>query len=308
MITRCKADAVSWAALPLTGSGGAVRPGNPIGMIVGAGDMPQRAAAAAAAAGRRPFVVVLEGFGNPSDYAHYPHLICRLGAAGRMLEWLRAAGARELVLAGRVSRPSFLSLRPDAGAARLLPRIGMSAFGGDDSLLQAVLRVLREEGFEPLPAQAVLSDLLIAQPTRLTTVEPDEAARRDIARGVAVVRALGAVDVGQGCVVQQGLVLAVEAIEGTDAMLQRAGGLRREGPGGTLVKILKPGQDRRVDLPTIGEATVLAAAGAGLRGIAIEANGTIVVDRVATVAAAEAAGMFLVAIDPHDPIWSTSTS
>ncbi|MFC3124729.1 LpxI family protein [Pseudoroseomonas globiformis] len=277
-------------------------------MIVGAGDMPRRAAAAAAAAGRLPHVVVLEGFGEPASYASYPHIVCRLGAAGRMLEWLRGAGVREVVLAGRVTRPSFLSLRPDAGAARLLPRVGMKAFGGDDSLLKAVLRVLQEEGFEPVPAQAVLAEFLVAGPEHLSSVEPDETARRDIARGIAVVRALGSVDVGQGCVVQQGLVLAVEAIEGTDAMLARAGEQRREGPGGVLVKILKPGQDRRIDLPAIGDATIRAAAAAGLRGIAIEANGTIVVNRASTVAAAEAAGLFLVAVDPGDPIWSIPVS
>jgi len=282
--------------------------GTPLGMIVGGGLLPQRAAAAAAAAGRTPHVVILEGFGDPADYAGYPHIVCRLGAGGRMLEWLRGTGARDLVLAGKVTRPSFLSLRPDAGAARLLPRIGMKAFGGDDSLLQAVLRVLREEGFNPMPAQDVLQELLVPEPTALTTALPDEAARQDIRRGIAVVRALGAVDVGQCAVVQQGLVLAVEAIEGTDAMLARAGSLRREGPGGVLVKILKPGQDRRVDLPTIGPDTIAGAAAAGLRGIVIEANGTIVVDRPATVAAAEAAGLFLVALDPTALVWAEPQS
>lgn len=278
--------------------------GGPIGMIVGGGLMPQRAAASAAASGRKPHVVVLEGFADPRDYAAYPHIVCRLGAAGRMLDWLKGQGVRDLVLAGQVTRPSFLSLRPDAGAARLLPRVGMKAFGGDDSLLRAVLRVLAEEGFQPLAAQTVLGTLLVPEPAVLTSHQPDEEARRDIRRGVAVVRALGAVDVGQGCVVQQGLVLAVEAIEGTDAMLSRAGTLRREGPGGVLVKILKPGQDRRIDLPTIGPDTVAGAAKAGLRGIAIEANGTIIIDRPETVAAAEAAGLFLLAIDVNDPVWA----
>ncbi|MXP63226.1 LpxI family protein [Roseomonas sp. M0104] len=278
--------------------------GAPLGMIVGGGLLPQRAAAAAAAAGRMPHVVILEGFGNPADYAGYPHIVCRLGAGGQMLEWLRGSGARDLVLAGRVTRPSFFALRPDAGAARLLPRIGVKAFGGDDSLLQAVLGVLREEGFNPMPAQDVMRELLVAEPAALTSLLPDEAARQDIRRGIAVVRALGAADIGQCTVVQQGLVLAVEAIEGTDAMLARAGSLRREGPGGVLVKILKPGQDRRVDLPTIGPDTVAGAAAAGLRGIAIEANGTIVVDRAATVAAAEAAGLFLIALDPAALVWS----
>lgn len=121
----------------------------------------------------------------------------------------------------------------------------------------------------------------------------------DIVRGVAVVRALGAADVGQACVVQQGIVLALEAIEGTDAMLARAGALARPGPGGVLVKLVKPGQDRRADLPAIGPGTVLAAAAAGLRGIAFEAGGTILTDRPALVQAADDARLFLIGIDPE---------
>jgi DUF1009 family protein len=227
-----------------------------------------------------------------------------MGAAGRMLDWLRAAGVRDLILAGAVRRPSVLSLRPDAGAARLLPRVGIKAFGGDDSLLSAVIQVLRDEGFNPLEARQVLSDVMVDTPGVLTTAQPDEQAMLDIRRGLHVVRVIGAADVGQGCVVQQGLVLALEAIEGTDAMLARAGTLRREGPGGVFVKVMKPGQDRRADLPTIGPDTVAAAAAAGLRGIAIQADGTIVIDRAATLAAAEAAGMFLLALNPFAPEWA----
>jgi DUF1009 family protein len=278
--------------------------GGPLGIIAGGGLLPQRAAASALAAGRPVHVVVLDGFGNPADYAAYPHIVCRMGAAGRMLDWLRAAGVRDLILAGAVRRPSFLSLRPDAGAARLLPRVGMKAFGGDDSLLRAVVQVLREEGFNPLEARQIMAEILVDQPGVLTRAQPDEQAVLDIRRGLHVLRVMGAADIGQGCVVQQGLVLAVEAIEGTDAMLARAGTLQREGPGGVFVKVMKPGQDRRVDLPTIGPDTVTAAAEAGLRGIAIQADGTIVIDRPATLAAAEAAGMFLLALDPFAPEWA----
>jgi DUF1009 family protein len=113
----------------------------------------------------------------------------------------------------------------------------------------------------------------------------------------AVVRALGAVDVGQGCVVQQGCVLAVEAIEGTDAMLARAGGLLRPGLGGVLIKMVKPGQDRRADLPTIGPRTLVAAQAAGLRGVAFEAGGTLMTDRQACVEEADRNGLFLVGVD-----------
>jgi UDP-2,3-diacylglucosamine hydrolase len=132
----------------------------------------------------------------------------------------------------------------------------------------------------------------------LSRAGPDAMAMADIRRGIVVARALGAVDVGQGCVVQQGIVLAVEAAEGTDAMLARCAELAWPGPGGVLVKLVKPGQDRRTDLPTIGPETIRAAIAAGLRGVAFEAGGTILAQRDTTIAAADAAGIFLLGLDP----------
>ena len=115
---------------------------------------------------------------------------------------------------------------------------------------------------------------------------------------------MGAADVGQATVIQDGLVLGVEALEGTDALLARCGPLRRQGPGGVLVKLRKPGQERRADLPTIGVATVEAAAQAGLRGIAVEAGGTLVVDAPAVTDAADRAGLFLIGmkLDAEAPV------
>ena len=133
----------------------------------------------------------------------------------------------------------------------------------------------------------------------LTRAHPDADALADIARAIPVLRALGAVDVGQGCVVQQGIVLAVEAIEGTDAMLARAATLARPGPGGVLVKMVKPGQDRRADLPTIGPRTIEAAHAAGLRGVAFEAGGTLFTDRTACIQQADQTGLFLLGLDPN---------
>jgi hypothetical protein len=270
-----------------------------LGLVAGGGAVPLQVAAAARAAGEDVFAIVIEGWADPADYAHMPHLAIRLGAVGEAVEALRARGIRRLVMCGTAKRPSFLSIRPDAGMARLLLKIGRAAWQGDDGLLKAVVRVLEEEGFEIVPAQAILRGVL-PEAGQLGAVAPAAGAFGDIRRGIAVVRSLGAVDVGQGAVVQQGLVLGVEAIEGTDALLARCGGLRREGPGGVLVKLVKPGQDRRVDLPTVGPATVAGAAAAGLAGIAVEAGGTILVDRAATIAAADAAGLFLLAIRPDE--------
>ena len=270
----------------------------PLGILAGGGDLPSRVAAAARAADRPVFVVALEGYADRRLLSGFDHAPVRLGAAGQILQLLRTHGCRDLVLVGPVRRPSLFDLRPDAEGARILARIGRAAFAGDDGLLAAVVRVLGEEGFRVVGAHEVLAEVL-GPAGRLTRHAPDAQAMADIARGIAVVRALGAVDVGQGCVVQQGLVLAVEAIEGTDAMLSRATGLARPGPGGVLVKLVKPGQDRRADLPTIGPQTVRAAAAAGLRGIAFEAGGTILAARDASIAAADEAALFLLGIDPE---------
>ena len=268
-----------------------------LGILAGGGPFPGRVAAAAAAAGRRVFIVALRGFAEPAVVGGYPHQVVRMGAAGEILALLRREGCSDLVLVGPVRRPSLPDLRPDAEGARILARIGFAAFRGDDGLLAAIVRVLGEEGFRVLGAHEVLTEA-VGPSGVLGRVSPDAAAMGDIARAVGVVQALGRVDVGQGCVVQNGLVLAVEAIEGTDAMLARAGPLAMPGPGGVLLKLVKPGQDRRADLPTIGPATLRHAAAAGLRGVAFEAGGTLLTDRAACVAEADAAGLFLIGIEP----------
>lgn len=268
-----------------------------LGILAGGGSLPGSVAAAARAAGRDVFIVGLEGYADPAVLAPYRHAFARLGAVGRIRSLLEANGARDLVLIGAVRRPSTLHLRPDAEGVRFLARLGRAAFLGDDGILRAVIRVLGEDGFRVLGVQDVMAGVLLPEGC-LTRAAPDETARADIARACAVAAALGRLDVGQGCVVQQGLVLAVEAIEGTDAMLARAGTLAREGPGGVLVKLRKPGQEARADLPTIGPATVAAAVAAGLRGIAASGGGALLVERAATVAAADRAGVFLIGLPP----------
>jgi UDP-2,3-diacylglucosamine hydrolase len=271
-------------------------PGPALGILAGGGRLPGQVAAAAHAAGRPVFLVGLEGFADPAILAPWPHQFIRILAVGQILAALRAHGCQDLVLIGPVRRPSLLDLRPDAEGARMLARIGRAAFAGDDGLLAAVVKILGEEGFRVLGAHEILSEAL-GPAGLLSQSAPDAVAMADIRRGIAVVRALGAVDVGQACVVQQGVVLAVEAAEGTDAMLSRCGALARPGRGGVLVKLVKPGQDRRADLPTVGPETIRAATGAGLRGVAFEAGGTILADREAAIAAADSAGVFLLGLD-----------
>ena len=270
-----------------------------LGIIAGGGQLPGQVAAAARAAGRSVFLVGLEGFAEPAVLAPWPHEMVRILAAGRIIAALREHGCQDLVLVGPVRRPSLLDLRPDAEGARILARIGRAAFAGDDGLLAAVVRIFAEEGFRVLGAHEILNEAL-GPAGMLSQAVPDAVAMADIRRGIAVASALGAIDVGQGCVVQQGIVLAVEAAEGTDAMLARCASLARPGRGGVLVKLVKPGQDRRTDLPTIGPETLRGAAAAGLRGVAFEAGGTILADRDAAIAAADGAGLFLLGLRPDD--------
>ncbi len=275
-----------------------VRP--PLGILAGGGPLPGHVAAAARAAGRSVFIVGLEGFAERAVLEPYPHEFVRLGAAGRALQLLREQGCRDLVIIGPVRRPSLFDLRPDAEGARILARLGRAVFAGDDGLLAALVTTLADEGFHVIGAHEILEEVL-APPGLLTRAAPDSEAMRDVARGIEVVRALGAADVGQACVVQQGIVLAVEAVEGTDAMLERCRVLARPGVGGLLVKLAKPGQELRADMPTIGPRTVGAAAASGLRGIAFEAGGTILTDRQTMIEAADAAELFLLGVEPDQP-------
>jgi UDP-2,3-diacylglucosamine hydrolase len=268
----------------------------PLGIIAGSGGLPRRVIESCRAAGREVFVLALEGEADREAVEAVPHAWCRIGGAATGLDLLRANAVVELVLAGGVRRPSLTSLRPDWRAAKFLARVGYRALG-DDGLLKAVVKELEREGFRIIGADQLLDEAALPEGP-LGQVRPDADADADIAHGVRLARAIGALDIGQAVVVQQGLVLGVEAIEGTDGLLRRSARLRRDGPGGVLVKLEKPGQEKRVDRPVIGPQTVVLAAESGLRGIAAEAGATLVLDRDEVVRLADAAGLFVVGIRP----------
>lgn len=267
----------------------------PLGIIAGNGALPRRLVESCRAAGRPVFVLAFEGEADQTTVAGVPHAWCRLGAAATALDLLHANAVTELVLAGGIRRPSLSALRPDWRAAKFFARVGYRALG-DDGLLSAVVKELEREGFRVIGAEELLaSDDLLGEGA-LGHCRPSAQACADIERGLRLARAIGALDIGQAVVVQQGLVLGVEAAEGTDGLLRRCAELRREGPGGVLVKAAKPGQEQRVDRPTIGPQTVILAAAAGLQGIAAEAGMTLVVDRAEIIRAADRAGLFVVGV------------
>ena len=265
-----------------------------LGLLAGSGALAPAVAAASRAAGREVFVVAFKGHTEPDWVQEFDHAWVPLGAVARTLAVLHGAGCVEVCLIGRVGRPSLTAVALDRRARGMLARLG-GRDAGDDKLLRLIVAELEGDGFRVVGADALAARLL-APAGRLAGPAPPADARADIRRGIEVVRALGAADVGQAVVVQGGLVLGVEAVEGTDALLARASGLARPGPGGVLVKGRKPAQERRVDLPTVGPDTIRAAAAAGLRGIAVEAGHTLVADHGGLERAAARSGLFVTGV------------
>ena len=268
-----------------------------LALIAGGGDLPLKVAARCEAERRPLFVVRLAGFADP-HLARHDGVELGMAQIGGVLKAIRGAGCRAVCLAGIVSRPDFRTLKPDLKGATLLPGIVKAAADGDDALLRKILSVFEAEGFEVEGADDVLGGETLPVGA-LAGPEPTEAQRQDLRKALHVAEKSGELDVGQGAVVCDGLVLAVEAQEGTDAMLVRVATLPADlrgspvGRKGVLAKAPKPIQDLRVDMPVIGPRTVELAAEAGLAGIAGRPGRLILIDRDAVVAAADRLGLFV---------------
>ncbi|MET0271467.1 MAG: UDP-2,3-diacylglucosamine diphosphatase LpxI [Phenylobacterium sp.] len=272
-----------------------------LGLIAGGGTLPVEIAEHCEQAGRALFVVRLKGFAG-SGLADYAGAEVGIAELGKCFRALKRAGCEAVCLAGNVSRPDFSALIPDLRGLAILPAAIAAAGKGDDALLRLLVGEFEKEGFVVEGAHEVMDDLgLPAGPLGRCVPTPEQQA--DVDRALEVARAIGRLDVGQAAVVCRGLVLAVEAQEGTDHMLARVAELPetiRGRPGaaaGVLAKAPKPIQETRVDLPTIGLATVQGVARAGLKGIAGEAGRLLVLDREATIALADELGVFILGVE-----------
>lgn len=273
-----------------------------LGLIAGGGTLPVEIAQHCERAGRPLFVIRLKGFAE-AGMAPYAGAEVGLAELGKCLKALKRAGCGSVCLAGNVARPDFASLVPDLKGLALLPRAIAAARKGDDALLRLLVGEFEKAGFQVEGAHEVMEDLSLPAGV-LGRSAPSQDDRADAHRALEVARAVGELDVGQAAVVAHGLVLAVEAQEGTDAMLARVADLPahlrgRPGAGaGVLAKAPKPIQETRVDLPTIGPATVQGVARAGLSGIVGEAGRLLVLDREATIALADELDVFILGVEP----------
>ncbi|ODS57127.1 MAG: hypothetical protein ABS40_06080 [Agrobacterium sp. SCN 61-19] len=273
-----------------------------LAIIAGSGKLPLFLAEAARAAGEDPFVLRLK---NEADdiWQGFDNAVIGVGDMAGLSALFRKHDIRSVVMSGAVKRrPAFGEIRVNLKSLLKLPMALKTLLaGGDDAVLRMVISLIEAQGCEVLGAHEILPGLL-ATVGPLGAVFPDTDDERDIEKAAEAAEALGRLDVGQGAVAVGGRIVALEGVEGTDAMLARVEGLRAEGRisrrrRGVLVKLCKPQQDLRADLPTIGVSTVENAKAAGLAGIAVEAGRALVVEREAMIAAANAAGLFVVGLD-----------
>ncbi|AQR62153.1 UDP-2,3-diacylglucosamine pyrophosphatase [Brevundimonas sp. LM2] len=268
-----------------------------LGLIAGGGALPHAIARRCEAEGRALFVVRLDGFAD-HHLDRWPGATFGMAEIGGILKALKREGCTAVCLAGTVSRPDFKRLKPDLKGASVLPGIIAAATKGDDALLRKILSVFEAEGYAVEGADDILGGDTLPAGT-LGTITPLTDQLADLRKALHVAEKAGELDIGQGAVVCDGLVLAVEAQEGTDAMLSRVAGLPADLRGsaasrkGALGKAPKPIQDLRVDMPVIGTRTVELAAAAGLAGIGGVAGRLILIDRDAIVETADRLGLYV---------------
>lgn len=279
-----------------------------LGIIAGSGLLPIYVAEAAREAGEDPLIIALKNE-NEGGFGNFERAVIGVGDMASLKTLLARNQIRRVVLSGGVRRrPEWREIKPTLATLAKLPSVVRTLLsGGDDAVLQMVIKLIEAHGAEVIGAQAVAPGLL-AETGSLGNHAPSEEDLRDISKAAEAAMALGALDVGQGAVSVGGRIVALEGVEGTDQMLARVAVLRAEGRisprrKGVLVKMCKPNQDIRADLPTVGRSTVLNAQQAGLAGVAVEAGRALVLERQDMIAAANEAGLFVCGIDRSLPGW-----
>jgi hypothetical protein len=270
-----------------------------LGVIAGSGGLPVKIASASAARAAPFHIIRLAGMTDPA-LLNMPGDDCAIGEAGKIIRILKRENCDAAVFAGHVPRPDFSNLKADWRGAAMLPKVLAAAARGDGALLSVLVETLESEGIIVIGVEEAAQGLA-APAGALGARSPNAQNMNDIRKAAQIVQALGPFDVGQGAVVAGGLVLAIEAAEGTDAMLARCATLPNGvNQGGVLVKRPKPGQELRIDLPVVGAETVRCAARAGLAGIAVEEGVALIIDIDEVVALADETGLFVYGFTAHE--------
>jgi DUF1009 family protein len=266
-----------------------------LGIIAGSGELPKEAIRKSLQKGLDIYVIAFDGITESPTVLNAPHSWVNIGSIGKALKILKDQNIKDLVMVGRVGRPSISSLKLDFSGLKLLRDLSKLNSGGDDKVFSTIISFIEKNGFNVLGVDDVLNELLVEKGV-LTKTQPDPAAKRDIELGRKAALEVGKLDIGQAVIIQQGMILGVEAAEGTDKLIKRCKELHNDGAGGVLVKMKKPNQDKRVDLPSIGVNTITNAHFHKLRGVAVEAGSSLIINREEVIKKADELGVFLIGI------------
>lgn len=275
---------------------------SPVAIICGGGAFPAAVASAISKSGRDVYLFLLRGYADPA-LERYPHEWAKLGSLAKFAGSSKRRGIKEIVFIGSVVRPRLSQIGLDWKSVLLLSRLAKLFLGGDNTLLSGVAKIFEENGLALRGPHEVAPELLVPEGLA-TNLEPSARERDDVQIGFDLLRTIDRFDVGQAAVIAGKRVVAIEGAEGTEGLLARVAEMRRNGRlklaarDGVLVKIPKPSQDRRVDMPAIGADTVAQVKAAGLAGIAVEAGGALVLDAQRLIEAADSAGVFVIALQP----------
>lgn len=274
-------------------------PTRKLGIIAGGGELPQKLLQWCVANNHPYYALAIQGNAQPEYFTDdIKHEWIRIGQAGTGFKRFKEEGVKEIILIGTIKRPTLAELVPDLRTATFFAKLGTKALG-DDGILRALVKEIESEGMKVVGIQEVVPNLLVREGV-LTKRKPDKEDEEDIRRGVEVASTLGKLDVGQSVVIQQGLVLGVEGIEGTDKLIIRCAEYKRKGKAPLLVKLRKPQQDMRIDLPTIGAQTIENAYNSGFKGVAVHAGNTLIVNEPEVIKLANKYGMFIKGIVPAE--------
>ncbi|PZQ45062.1 MAG: DUF1009 domain-containing protein [Micavibrio aeruginosavorus] len=265
-----------------------------LGIVAGGGTLPEKLLEFCDSRNIETFTIGFENQTDPRILEGRAHMMTRIGAAGSIIKILKDKSYQDLVLIGSIRRPHLSEMRPDLYTAAFFAKLGLRALG-DDNLLKAVHGALAQEGFTLHGIHELMQDLLMPEGI-LGRAKPSKAHQADIDAGFGIAKAIGALDIGQSIVIQDGIVLGVEGVEGTDELIRRCAEYRRTRDGGILVKTCKPEQDRKIDMPTIGPQTIALCASLGYSGVAVEAASALMVDMQQSIQMADESKLFLIGV------------
>ena len=265
-----------------------------LAIIAGNGSIPFYLVEECENKGREYCLIVIDGHGKELSEKYKPDFIVSLSKMGKAIKFVKRLNIKDIVMVGGVERPSLRNIMPDLWTAKLLAKLN-SSITGDDSILSSLTKALEKEGFNILAPENIIPSLLCPKGI-LGKIKPNKNNNKDIINGYKIAKLVGSNDIGQSIVIENGLVLAVEAAEGTDNMIKRSGLLKKEKKGGVLVKVIKPQQDKRIDRPVIGINTIEEVWSAGLAGIAIEYNEILIISFDEVIAYANKKGLFIAGI------------